>query len=86
MTANTDRLTARIDAMIAARNAAHDAQQRFNYAWPSVDGRDEITDALYEATHELINRIDNLIGSTEWQNLMLGLDRKVELVSSPSPL
>lgn len=74
MTADNGRLTAAIDAMIAARNAAHDAQQRFNDAWPSVDGRDEISDNLCEATYELINRIDSMVSSTQWQNLMLGLE------------
>lgn len=74
MTVNANRLTALTDAMIAARNAAHDAQQRFNDAWPSVDGRDEISDNLYEATYELINRIDSMVSSAQWQNLMLGLE------------
>jgi hypothetical protein len=69
---DNDKLLARIEAMIGARNDAHDAQQRFSDAHV-VTEPDETSDALYEATYELLNRIDNVILSVEWQNLMLGI-------------
>lgn len=85
MTANTDRLVAAIDAMIRARNEANDAQQRYADTTASVGAeslgkagqvaRQHAADNLYDATYELIHRIDNLIGSVDWQNLMLGLDK-----------
>lgn len=71
---NRDQLVARIDAMIRARNAAHDAQQRFADAHVA-NGPDPVADALYEATYELVHRIDNLIDSVDWQNIVLGLEK-----------
>jgi hypothetical protein len=66
------KLLARIEAMIGARNAAHDAQQRFADAHV-VTEPDATSDALYEATYELLHRIDNVILSVEWQNVLLGI-------------
>lgn len=67
---NSDHLIRRIDAMIRARNTAHDAQQRFADAHTATE-LDPVSGALYEATYELVNRIDNLIDSIDWQNLIL---------------
>ena len=66
------KLLARIEAMIGARNAAHDAQQRFADAHV-VTEPDETSEALYEATVALLDRIDSVILSVEWQNLMFGV-------------
>lgn len=69
----SNRITAAIDALIDARNVANEAQQKFADAHVSVDP-DPVSDAMHEATYELVNRIDNLIGRVEFQNLMMGLD------------
>lgn len=71
---NADKLVARIDAMLRARNEAHVAYQRFDDAHVATEP-DEVADALCEATGELIHRIDNLVDSIDWQNLILGLDK-----------
>ena len=70
---NRDQLVARIDAMIRARNAAHDAQQQFADAHVTNDPG-PVADALYEATCGLVNRIDSLLDSVDWQNIVLGLE------------
>jgi hypothetical protein len=67
------RLLRRIEDMLGARNDAHDAQQRFWDAHVATEP-DATSDALAEATSALIDRIDNVIMSVEWQNLMLGID------------
>lgn len=72
---NGQQLVQRIDALIKARNTAHEAQQRFADAHVATEP-DKVSDALYEATYELVNRIDNLIDSVDWQNLVLGLESK----------
>lgn len=69
---NNKLLIQRIEAMIDARCVAGAARQRFADAHVSTEP-DEISDALYEATNELCNRIDNMLDSIEWQNLILGL-------------
>lgn len=73
------RLTAAVDALIDARNVAYEAQQRYSDTTAGVGAeslgrlgritQQEVSDALYEATYELVNRIDNLIGRAEFQNL-----------------
>jgi transcription elongation factor Elf1 len=78
----TNRVAAAIDALIDARNVANVAQQRYSDTTAGVGAeslgklgratRQEVSDALYEATYELVNRIDNLIGRVEFQNLMMG--------------
>jgi citrate lyase alpha subunit len=70
---NNDRLLARIDALIDARNTAHDAQQRFADAHVATEP-DATSDALYDATVALIDRIDTVILSVEWQNVVMGID------------
>ena len=69
---NNTLLIQRIAAMIDARCVAGAARQRFADAHVSTEP-DEISDALYEATNELCNRIDNVLDSIEWQNLIVGL-------------
>ena len=74
-----NRLTTAIDALIDARNVAYKAQQRYSDTPAGVGAeslgrlgrvtQQEVSDALYEATYELVNRIDNLIGRAEFQNL-----------------
>lgn len=66
------QLIRRIDAMINARNVAGYKNQQFRDAHIAVDG-DETSQALYEASYELVHAIDVLLDSVEFQNLMLGL-------------
>ena len=68
-----DRLIKLLDQFIEARNTANEAQQKFADAHV-VTEPDDTSDALYEATYELVHRIDNLLDSIEWQNLMLSLE------------
>lgn len=75
MAIRNDLLLQRIEAMIDARCVAGATRQRFADAHLSTEP-DEISDALYEATNELCNRIDNVLDSIEWQNLMLGLRKE----------
>ena len=72
MVIRNDLLMQRINAVIDARCVAGAARQRFADAHVSTEP-DEISDALYEATNELCNRIDNMLDSIEWQNVILGL-------------
>ena len=67
---STTNIASKLDALIRARNAAHEAQQAFADQHVAVEP-DPAADALYEATHELIHRLDNLIDSIQWQNLVL---------------
>jgi hypothetical protein len=66
MTTKTD---CKQDALVAARNAAHDAQEEYAEITAGVGDeslgkrgrrrRQDAADKLYEATRELINHIDN---------------------------
>lgn len=79
---SADRLVARIDAMIRARDAANDAQQRYADGTADVTPlaealgviRRDIADDLYEASYELVHHIDNLLGSVDLENMILGRD------------
>lgn len=64
-----------IQGMIQACIVADDAQQRFADAHV-VTEPDEVSDALYNATYELVHYINNMIGSVEWENMMLGLQEE----------
>jgi hypothetical protein len=72
---NNAKLLARIDALIDARNAAHDAQKSFTDAHVFTEP-DATSDALYDATVALIDRIDAVILSVEWQNVVMGVARR----------
>ena len=62
-------LIRRIDAMIAARNVAGYRNQQFRDAHVVIDG-DQTSEALYEASYELVHAIDVLLDSAEFKNLM----------------
>jgi hypothetical protein len=55
---NTQRVVGRLDALIKARNDAHTAQQAFADAHVTRDA-DTVSEALYQATYELVHQIDN---------------------------
>lgn len=61
-----------IDSLIDAYNVAQEAQQRFADAHVAHDP-DETSDALYEATYALCGRLEHLLHSVEFQNILLGL-------------
>ena len=67
----SDKLVSRIDAVIRARNTAQQAAQRFADAHLTRKPG-EVSDDLYEATYELVNRLDCLIDSVDWQDMVLG--------------
>lgn len=85
ITTDAGRLFQRIAALLAARNAANDAQQRYADITAGVGAeslgrlgraeRQHAADNLYDATYELIHRIDNMVTSVEWENMILGLDK-----------
>lgn len=63
----------RLDDLIKARNEAQQAYQAFADAHVMREP-DKVSDALYEATYELVHRLDNLIDSIEWKNILLGIE------------
>lgn len=69
-------LIRRIDAMIKARNVAGYKNQQFRDAHVVTDG-DETSEALYDASYELVHAIDVLLDSAEFKNLMLSLRSNV---------
>ena len=66
---NGQRIVGRLDALIKARNDAHTAQQAFADAHVTRDA-DTVSEALYQATYELVHHIDNILYSVEFKNLM----------------
>lgn len=80
---NKQRIINCIDSLIKARNEAYNAQQFYADANVGVgaeslgklgrETRQQVSDALYEATYELIHSIDNLIDSAEFKIMLLGI-------------
>lgn len=65
-------LSRRIDALIRARNEAQAAQWKFDDAHVTSEP-DEVSDALREATVELIARLDKVLLSVEFHDVTAGL-------------
>lgn len=63
-----------IEAMIAACNAADDAQQKFADAHV-VNDADPTSEALYEATYELVHRVKNLVTALDSQSVIVEAEK-----------